>query len=170
MKSYVLHDTDNQGGAVGPGHVVHVSEPGDKPLSVRERFDQGEWWRMKDGTWIRIADMAPSHRGNTARMLMRRAAHHAFMYSFGLLREVNIVQSGPLALSGEMSLDAIDRMLDDTERETSEDPHGWLARTTLFKALVDGLTGGDARGLDPAEYGKPVCRIPACGCSGEAHP
>lgn len=170
MKRYVLHGTDPIGRKVGEGHVVEISELGDQPRGVRELFDQGAWWRQKDGTWIRVADMADSHRGNTARMLLRRAARHAFAYSFGLLHEVNLMQSGPLALGGDMSLESLDRLLDETAQETSDDPHGWLTRTALFRALTDGLTGDDARGLDPTDHPGPVCMIPDCECSGEAHP
>jgi len=129
-----------------------------KPVSIRVRFDQGEWWRTKDGTWLRIADMEPSHRGNTARMLLRGAAGHAFRYGMADALEVS---AGPWEVPEEVQVD-----MERNNDERLADPAGWLRSTKLFKALTARLTGDDARMPDPLP---PVCQIPACGCSGKAH-
>lgn len=120
-------------------------------------WEQAEWWRMKDGTWIRLADMAPSHRGNTARLLLRTAGAWA-----------RRAAHADMILGGDAPDDVVDSFLREAE-EREGDPQAWMAGTVLFRALTDGLAGDDARGLDPAEYSKPVCMIPDCGCSGLAH-
>jgi hypothetical protein len=42
-----------------------------KPVTKAEYFDQREWWRQRSGEWIRVSEMAPGHRYNSAAMLMR---------------------------------------------------------------------------------------------------
>lgn len=149
-----------------------------KPMSVTARFDQREWWLTKDGRWLRIAEMEPGHRYNTAAMLLRTARLHAFRYAWGFAGEVGAHDGG------EMAHDALERMSDEITRRSVNDPHGWLRGTALYQALTAGLTiQGDgmrpwqAEKRDPAT-GEPcevppprarVCAIPACGCSGSEH-
>jgi hypothetical protein len=51
------------------GHVRTVEEAS-RP-GKGQMFGQREWWLRKTGEWVRIADMSPGHRYNTAAMLMR---------------------------------------------------------------------------------------------------
>lgn len=149
-----------------------------KPLSVTARFSQGTWWRRVNGSWVRIAEMDPGHRYNTAAMLMRGAPHHAFRYAWGFAGEVTAHDGG------EMAHDALERALDQLTSQAIRDPREWLKGTALYKALTAGLViQGDGSepwnqtGRDPVT-GEPcevpprlakVCEIPGCGCSGEAH-
>lgn len=148
-----------------------------KPYGARDQFDQGEWWLQKSGAWIRVADMSPSHRYNTAAMLMRHAEAHAFNYGMMLAGEVSLHDGG------EMAHESLERMVDE---HAEKDSREWLRSTALYKALTAGLiVQGDGTeswqkaGYDPTT-GLPladeipprlprVCEIPACGCSGEAH-
>lgn len=149
-----------------------------KPITVTARFDQGEWWLQKSGAWIRIADMSPGHRYNTAAMLMRAANVHAFKYAFEFAGVVDRHDGG------EMAHDALERLADQINEQTVNDPEGWLRETALYKALTAGLaivgdgtepwqkTGRDPVTGEPCEVPPPmvrVCEIPGCGCSGEAH-
>lgn len=149
-----------------------------KPVAMVARFNQGEWWQRKTGEWVRIADMSPGHRYNTAALLMRAARVHAFRYVWAFAGEVDAHDGG------DMAHEALERMLDEVREQSVNDPAGWLRGTTLYRALTDGLTiQGDGRepwqktGRDPitgevCSVPPPmtkVCEIPACGCSGEAH-
>jgi len=149
-----------------------------KPLSVTARFDQGTWWRRLSGEWVRVAEMSPGHRYNTAAMLMRGAPTHAFRYAWGFASMVADHDGG------EMAHDSLERALDELNAKTIGDPRGWLRETVLYKALTAGLTihgdGTEAwqKTRRHPETGEPrevppqpvkVCEIPGCGCSGEAH-
>lgn len=153
--------------------------PGGKPLWITRPFEQGEWWQQRSGEWIRTADMSPGHRYNTAAMLMRAASYHAFRYA--LTSSIEVASHD----GGEMAHDSLERASDEVWDATSSDPRGWLRGTTLYRALTHGLTiQGEGTepwqktGRDPvtgAETEVPpptprACEIPACGCSGEAHP
>jgi hypothetical protein len=122
------------GGATVMGRETYLLSIGyskdSKPLSVTARFGQGEWWQRKTGEWTRIADMSPGHRYNTAAMLMRNAARHAFAYAWGMSIEADAHDGG------DMAQDALDRLAEDA----ITDPQGWLRGTTLYKALTAGLT------------------------------
>lgn len=159
-------------------HEASIGYQDGKPISATARFDQGVWWRKKDDSWVRIADMTPGHRYNTAAMLMRNAAHHAFVYSMGFSVMVAAHDGG------EMAHDALERMDAEIRRQSFCDPAGWLRSTALYKALTAGLTisgrgeaSWQANGHDPVtgepcevpEFPDPICQIPACGCSGKAH-
>jgi hypothetical protein len=150
-----------------------------KPMSVTARFGQGEWWRTQDGRWLRIAEMSAGHRYNTAAMLMRSAQHHAFRYAWGFGGEVAAHDGG------DMAHESLERLEDEAYRQAAEDPRGWLRGTALYRALTAGLTiqsdgllpwqawGRDPVTGEPCEVPprfEPVCEIPACGCSGKAHP
>ena len=153
--------------------------PDGKPMSVVARFDQGEWWRTRDGRWLRIAEMSAGHRYNAAAMLMRGAPLHAFRYAGGFAGEVAAHDGG------EMAHDSLERLLDAVNNQAVNDPGGWLRSTALYTALTAGLTvQGDgtrpwqAEGRDPVTGEPcevpprlvPVCPLDDCGCSGEAHP
>lgn len=127
-----------------------------KPVSITARFSQGTWWRRVTGEWVKIADMSPGHRYNTAAMLMRGAPQHAFRYAWVFGSEVAAHDGG------DMAHDALERMLDEIHRQAAEDSRGWLRGTTLYKALTEGLTvHGDGTephqrtGRDPVT-GQPV--------------
>jgi hypothetical protein len=149
-----------------------------KPLSVMARFGQGEWWRRKTGEWARIAEMSAGHRYNTAAMLMRNAARHAFTYTWQMTGEAAAHDGG------DMAQDALDDLAAEAHHDAITDPRGWLRETTLYGALTAGLTiqgdgtepwqktGRDPVTGEPCEVPPPmvrVCEIPDCGCSGEAH-
>jgi hypothetical protein len=106
--------------ATPPGHAW--------PLSYADMFGQAEWWKTRDQGWIKVIDMADSHRANTVRFLERRAATVAYRVS----------RSEAMLLG-----DAPDDVQDDLHRvadERREDPAGWLRNTPLVKAMKAGLT------------------------------
>jgi hypothetical protein len=170
------------GGATIMGRETYLLSIGyskdGKPLSVTARFDQGEWWQRKTGEWARIAEMSPGHRYNTAAMLMRNAAGHAFAFAWGMSIEAGAHDGG------DMAQDALDDLAAEAHQNAITDPRGWLRGTTLYKALTAGLTiqgdgtepwqktGRDPVTGEPCEVPPPMvrgCEIPGCGCSGEAH-
>lgn len=97
---------------------------------------QSEWWRPRNGRLVRIADMDPHWRHNTANMLLRTAWHHANQEGFVLLK----FASGPLGPSGDMAVSALEREVD----ELYGDPEGWMIHTKLYQALTTGLPDGEA--------------------------
>jgi hypothetical protein len=101
-------------------------EPG-KPHGMAERFRQGEWWRTKEGEWVRIADMEASHRANTARFLIRRAAGYAEAMGFS---ELVGMQGAPDEVVDEWIRDDSRRM---------DDPEKWMRSTPLYRALTGGI-------------------------------
>lgn len=113
-----------------------------RPTSLRASFDQGVWWKTRDDGWTRIADMAPSHRLNTARFLERRAAVLVFRLGAS---ELHAMDGAP------------DEVIDSWLRQDDAkmaDPLGWLRGTALYRALTDGLDAGEidrvAEGTDRA--------------------
>lgn len=150
-----------------------------KPASITARFGQGKWWNKKDGNWIAIADMSPGHRYNSAAMLMRTVHQIALRHAFAF--GIEAAQHD----GGDMAHDSLEQISDELFERANNDPRAWLRSTTLYRALTDGLTiQGDGTepwqktGRDPVTGGPTevpppmtkVCEIPACGCSGEAHP
>lgn len=100
-----------------------------KPCTWGAMVDQAEWWRTKDGTWVRIADMAESHRHNTARFILRRAARIEFQVSLSDLTFANAFDLG------ENARDALENMHSDR----ASDPAKWLRGTDLYRALAVGM-------------------------------
>jgi hypothetical protein len=140
--------------------------------------DQGEWWRQRDGSFVRIADMTPGHRYNSAAMLMRGAPVAALKYALNF--RISIPSPDDV---GDMTMDSLEREAAEVDAATG-DPATWLRETALYRALTAGLAvRGDgtqpwqATGRDPVTGKKTKvppamvqsCEIPACGCSGEAH-
>jgi hypothetical protein len=147
--------------------------------STVDLLHQGNWWRRQNGEWVRIAEMNPGHRYNTAAMLMRNARVYAGMVADRCLIEASEHDGG------NMAQDRLDRIADHAFRQANEDPADVLRETTLYQALTVGLTihgggtephqktGRDPVTSEPCEVPPPmprVCEIPDCGCSGEAHP
>lgn len=148
---------------------------------VRSTVDllyQGDWWRRQSGEWVRIAEMNPGHRYNTAAMLMR-SAH---MYAYAIARDAAL-DAGSYR-GGDMAQESLDWIADHAARQAIEDPADVLRETTLYQALTAGLTihgdgtdphqktGRNPETGDPEEKPPPmtqVCKIPACGCSGLEH-
>lgn len=167
-------ECDQTGMTVMDGAAVVVTEQAyersigyrdGKPVSVIARFDQRKWWRRQDDSWVRIADMSPGHRYNTAAMLMRNAAHHAHVYSWAL--------SGKVAAhdGGDMAHDALERMADEVTRQSISDPRGWLRGCAIYQALTAGLTvRGEGAAPWQQDGGPNMCEVAGCRCSGEAHP
>lgn len=154
-------------------------DPDGKPRWVTRFFEQGEWWQQRSGEWIRTADMSPSHRYNSAAMLMRAARHHAHRYVLALGIEVALHDGG------DMAHQAMARIVDEVEEIVDRNPKTWLRGTTLYRALTAGLTvhgngtepwqktGRDPVTGEETEVPPPmirICEIPDCYCSGEAHP
>lgn len=110
--------------------AAHTTPDG-RLLTLADKFGQGDWWRAKDGQWLRITEMDERHRRNTAAMLLRRAAVYAGQVAwseFGTL-------TGPLGGAPE---DVVDEVLRDQERRDA-DPEGWVRGTPLYRALVAGI-------------------------------
>lgn len=87
-------------------------------------YEQGEWWRQKTGEWIRVADMAPSHRANTAAMLLRKATAIAIRRGFA-----------ELAVYADAPDDVVDSWLHE-DGQRLDDPEAWMRGTALYRALT----------------------------------
>lgn len=109
-------------------HAQRTADMG-KPRTWAAMVDQSEWWRTKDGTWVRIADMAESHRHNTARFILRRAARIEFQISLSDLAFADATHFGVNAR------DALENMHSDR----ASDPARWLRGTVLYRALAVGM-------------------------------
>lgn len=105
-----------------------------KPGSITTRFGQAEWWLQKSGAWIRIADMAPGHRYNTAAMLMRDAGSLAFKHAMAFSIDVSRHDGG------DMAHDVLEGIAADLIQQAAIDPAGWLRSAALYRALTAGLT------------------------------
>lgn len=104
---------------------------GRRPV-VGRVYDQGEWWRQKGGEWIRIADMEPRHRANTAAMLLRRAGDIAWRLG---ISELAVFRDAP---------DDVVTSWMQTVEDREQDPRRWMTGTALYRALTTGL-GPDMR-------------------------
>jgi hypothetical protein len=126
---------------------------------------QGEWWRRKTGEWARIADMSPGHRYNTAALVMRNATGHALAIASEAIFYADTHDGGDGAQS------ALDRVASKAQHIALNDPQRAVRESVLYRALTAGLTvQGDGTQPWQKTGGDPMCEIPACGCSGEAHP
>lgn len=97
------------------------------PVPLTRVYNQGKVWLPAAGQWIRIKDMTPRHRLNSARMLMRQAETRAMQLGFA---ELCIMRGAP------------DVVVDDWLREDGErlnDPQKWMRETKLYRALIKGL-------------------------------
>lgn len=86
---------------------------------------QDEYWIVRSGEVVRLADMSPSHRGNLLRFLRKRARgieFHDMLFLFG----------GPFAPRGEMAQEFLEREME----LRAEDPLKWLNETKLVKRLA----------------------------------
>jgi hypothetical protein len=152
--------------------------PDGAPGNLAVMFDQGVWWRQKSGAWIKIADMSPGHRYNTAAMVLRAARPYGFAYEMWFAGEVGAHEGG------DMAHESLERELDLLHERVVNDPQGWMRETAMYKALTAGLTiqgdgtqpwqktRRDAVTGEPRDVPPPmtrVCEIPACGCSGLEH-
>lgn len=95
-----------------------------KPESVTARLGQSEWWRTRDGRWLRIAEMELRHRRNAAAMLLRNAAAYEFTVS--------------MSLAADMSEHVEEAFMEAAARRM-ENPHRWMRGTRLYRALIAGL-------------------------------
>lgn len=154
------------------------SRPDGAPGNLADMIGQGVWWRQKSGAWIKIADMSPGHRYNTAAMVLRAANAYGLRYVMRFAGEVGGHDGG------EMAHEGLERELDLLHEKVVNDPRGWMRETALYKALTAGLTiqgdgtqpwqktGRDSVSGEPCDVPPPmtrVCEIPACGCSGLEH-
>jgi hypothetical protein len=87
--------------------------------------DQRVWWVTKDGTAMKIADMALSHRRNTLGFLERHAATLKMNAEWALVRSFPGDPSDGVA-------DALDSIQGEMESTTAID---WLNQQPLVKAL-----------------------------------
>lgn len=139
---------------------------------------QGTWWRRQSGEWVRIAEMNPGHRYNTAAMLMRNAHVYARLIAIQCLDDASEHDGG------DGAQDRLDRIAYHAVRQAAEDPADVLRETTLYQALTAGLTiygdgtephqktGRNPETGDLEEKPPPMarpCRIPECACPGLEH-
>lgn len=139
---------------------------------------QGEWWRKQSGEWIRVADMSPGHRYNTAAMVLRGAKRYATAIAAEMITYAAGHDGGDVAHS------VLERMAAEAIYNATRDPQKPIRESVLYRALtvgltvqVDGTAAWQKNGRDPVtgeacEVPPPltkVCELPACGCSGEAH-
>lgn len=122
---------------------------------------QGEWWRRRTGEWIRIADMSPGHRYNTAALVMRGAGQNAVM----LAREMAGYAAGHDG--GDMAQASLDQAAYDAQLLALTDPQRAIRESMLYRTLTAGLTI-QGSGTEPWQK---TGRDPVTGepCSGEAH-
>jgi len=145
-----------------------------RPLGWSGLFGQGEWWKTRDGRWIKVADMEESHRANTVRFLARRARGYADRVAFGLVLSV-----------GDAPEDVVDAVLGEQE-EMRRNPGKWIVGTALYRALAAGLPepwGDELETVPAADHpfhglGR-TCSMPVegvgddfirCGRLGDEHP
>lgn len=95
-----------------------------RPSGTYALFQQDVWWRTRDGRWLRIEEMAPSHRDNLIRYLRRTADRWNLSCWFD-------VMSVP---SPEHPSDGVALALEELFRDLERDD--WLERTPLMKKLV----------------------------------
>lgn len=118
---------------------------GIRPKSLRRLFEQGKFWRTRDGEWVRVKDMHPAHRANAARMLLRKASEYAQAVS---MADLHTLTAAP------------DEVVDDAFREDMErtaDPEKWIRSTKLYRRLVKGLPVRHAEGVPVHPAGK--CQV-----------
>jgi hypothetical protein len=101
-----------------------TTETTEHPRTYRAMFDQGVWWKTKDSGWVRITDMTPEHRANTARFLERRASAYEDAVAWS---EFAVFRGAPDGV--------VDEWLGDMERR-SDNPEAWIKSTPLYRALV----------------------------------
>lgn len=146
--------------------------------TVTAMLGQGEWWRQRSGQWIRVADMSPGHRYNTAAMVLRDAKKYATAIAAEMITYAAGHDGGDVAHS------VLERMAAEAGYDAICDPQKPIRESVLYRALtvgltvqVDGTAAWQKNGRDPVtgevcEVPPPltkVCELPACGCSGEAH-
>jgi hypothetical protein len=121
-------------------------------------LSQGEMWKPKDRPALPVSEMDESWRRNAARWMERRAGYFEFLYSTGEAAAlgapvyVDVVgEKDGRAYVGGAALSELDLMsdaaMDDYDRwvdERSGDPVAWVRTTPLYRALVDGLAGGES--------------------------
>lgn len=95
---------------------------------------QAAWWRRQTGEWVRVAEMNPGHRYNTAAMLMRSAA----VYAAAIADQARIDADGHDG--GDGAQDMLDAIAGDAWDRSFGDPAGALRETALYQALTAGLT------------------------------
>lgn len=87
-----------------------------------------DYWTMRDGSKIRVKDMADSHLINSLKMMRRNAS-----------KAISAVTSSMLALScgfqGEEASYQIDREICEMDR-LMESPDEFLERNDSYKALI----------------------------------
>lgn len=110
-----------------------------RPATFSWLLHQGEWWHPNGRPMLRITEMDPAWRYNTAAFLLRHARSIADAESW---REITVA-STPLGPSGDFACEAFGQEM----HQMAEDPEGWLRRTPLYRALTRDLPpeGGKRR-------------------------
>lgn len=107
--------------------------PEDAPRGYAGLFRQGKWWKAGDGTWIRVKDMTPSHRANTAVLLLRNAS--VIADRIGWIEFAQMSHWISLGMGEMAAEDAEEATFRDDERRTA-DPEKWLRSTKLYRSLT----------------------------------
>lgn len=98
---------------------------------------QSEVWHDAGGRELRISSMSARHRFNTARMLLRQSRIYAHS-------EVLRTLMGPWP-NGEIAQDSLEMEIGFIE----QNPEGWMRSTSLWQALVQGLSELPTKDCDP---------------------
>jgi hypothetical protein len=110
--------------------------PEGAPRDLAGILRQKKWWRTRTGEWVRVKDMAESHRHNVARLLLRNArAYSDQIY----MRESLIAADAPDGVWNAIEADAHRR---------DSDPVGWMRRTKLFRQMSKGMGAPSASDLN----------------------
>lgn len=132
-----------------------LSEFEQRTIATYAYLNQAEWWHPRPPRPpVRIAEMNAGWRSNAARWFEGRARYLAFHYNFGEVfslarpggyRVVLGEADGRVVLGGRLSnFDLMpDCVMDDLDRwqaEREADAVAWLRETSLYRALVSGLT------------------------------
>lgn len=151
---------------------------GQAVTTVGDMLRQGKWWRRKNGSWIKVSDMSPGHRYNTAALVMRAA------WRYALALAMDAIYSAVSHDGGDMAQDCLDRDAAEAQHYAMHEPQTPIRRSALYRALTDGLaiqgdgtepwqkTGRDPVTGEPCEVPPPMGRVGPLddlGCSGEAH-
>lgn len=122
----------------GPGEdeAFHCPDPDE------EFYNPTQFWKMRDGRLIAIADMEDDHLRNALRMLWRLAFTEE-------LNEVSLMSE----MTGDMSTFAMDAVVDDVSNRT---PSQSLLLTRTRRLAAGLILEWKRRGFPAFEWAKPV--------------
>jgi hypothetical protein len=114
-----------------------AAEVESRTIGLYALLNQDQVWPDAQGNRHDISEMSVRYKANVVRYLERRAKHLAALYGYG---EIFVLMAEPPG--GDMASDALDDALERADHERTNDPLGWLRRTTLLVRLIDDVDAG----------------------------